>query len=56
MSFLTEYLSDRPDRLPPRETLQAALADARDYGHASLLLSLLTEHDRRAAAPRTAAA
>ena len=56
MSFLTEYLRDRPDRMPARETLQAALADARDYGHASLVLSLLTEHDRRAGAPGAAAA
>ena len=47
MSFLTEYLRDRPDRLPDRESLQATLAGARDYGHASLVLSLLAEHDRR---------
>jgi hypothetical protein len=50
MSFLTEYLRDRPDRLPDRETLQATLAGVREYGHASLLLSLLAEHDRRAVA------
>jgi hypothetical protein len=47
MSFLTEYLRDRPDRLPDRETLQATLSGAGDYGHASLVLSLLAEHDRR---------
>jgi len=56
MSFLTEYLRDLPDRLPDRQTLRETLADARDYGHASLVLSLLTEHDRRAAAPRAATA
>ena len=47
MSFLTEYLSDHPDRLPDRDSLEATLAGARDYGHASLVLSLLAEHDRR---------
>ena len=47
MSFLTEYLRDRPDRLPDRETLRETLGAARDFGHASLVLSLLAEHDRR---------
>jgi hypothetical protein len=47
MSFLTDYLEDHPDRLPGREALQAKLAGARDYGHASLVLSLLEQHDRR---------
>jgi hypothetical protein len=46
MSFLTEYLRDRPDRLPDRETLRQTLADARDYGHARLVLAVLAEHDR----------
>ena len=56
MSFLTEYLSENPDRLPERETLQAKLAGARDYGHASLVLSLLEERDRRDRAGRMARA
>ena len=47
MSFLTEYLRDRPDRLPDRDTLTKTLQQARDFGHASLVLSLLDEHDRR---------
>jgi hypothetical protein len=47
MSFLTEYLRDRPDRLPDRDTLRDKLDAARDFGHASLVLSLLAEHDRR---------
>jgi hypothetical protein len=55
MSFLTEYLRDRPDRLPDRSALQSTLAEARDHGHASLILALLTEHDRRALAPAGAA-
>jgi hypothetical protein len=55
MSFLTEYLADHPDRLPDRRTLRATLSEARDYGHASLVLSLLAEHDRRER-PQVAAA
>jgi hypothetical protein len=47
MSFLTEYLSEHPERLPERDALQATLARAGDYGHASLVLSLLEERDRR---------
>lgn len=47
MSFLTEYLRDRPDRLPDRESLTQTLHQAKDFGHASLVLSLLEEHDRR---------
>jgi hypothetical protein len=54
MSFLTEYVQDNPDRLPGRDALQAKLAGAGDYGHASLVLSLLEEHDRRDRAVRLA--
>jgi hypothetical protein len=52
VSFLTEYVHEHPDRLPERDTLQATLAGARDYGHASLVLSLLEERDRRERARR----
>jgi hypothetical protein len=54
MSFLTEYLSEHPERLPERDALQATLARAGDYGHASLVLSLLDERDRRDRANRLA--
>lgn len=52
MSFLTEYLQDRPDRLPERETLDAELSRSEDFGHASIVLDLLAEHDRRARVDR----
>jgi len=54
MSFLTEYLQDRPDRLPEREALDAELSRSEDYGHASVVLDLLAEHDRRDRASRHA--